>query len=134
MAKANSPVRLQDDLMKAAALIGSQTHRSAAEQIEYWADIGRRVADKLSTDDLISLYAGIARLEIVREKAQPIAPDVVFAQLDQDRESGKLTQQLVISGPRYQSAASHPGKLERIDTDGTRTIGQFIGGEFISER
>lgn len=133
MAKANSPVRLQDELMKAAALIGSQSHRSAAEQIEYWADIGRHVAGKLSTDDLISLHAGVARLEIVRGKALPINPDVVFTQLEQDRKSGELARQIVLSGPRYQSAQSHPGKLERIGADGTRTIGQFINGEFVSD-
>ncbi|MCK5666750.1 MAG: hypothetical protein KAI17_24840, partial [Thiotrichaceae bacterium] len=39
MAKALSPVRLQDDLMKAAKLTGDRFHRSTAEQIEYWADI-----------------------------------------------------------------------------------------------
>jgi len=35
MAKAISPVRLQDDLMQAAKLTGERFHRSSAEQIEY---------------------------------------------------------------------------------------------------
>jgi hypothetical protein len=117
--------------MKAATVIGAQMHRSAAEQIEYWADIGRRFAGKLSADDLLSLHAGVARLEIIKDKSQPINPDSVFQQLEQDRETGKLAQQIAIIGSRYQSAPDHPGMLERIDPDGTRTIGQFIHGEFV---
>ena len=35
MAKAASPVRLQDELMQAATVTGARLHRSAAEQIEY---------------------------------------------------------------------------------------------------
>lgn len=44
MAKAASPVRLQKSLVDAATVAGQQFNRSTAEQIEYWADLGRRVA------------------------------------------------------------------------------------------
>ncbi|MCB1936185.1 MAG: hypothetical protein KDF59_09600, partial [Nitrosomonas sp.] len=37
MAKSASPIRLQEELMKAAELTASRFHRSTAEQIEYWA-------------------------------------------------------------------------------------------------
>ena len=50
MPKANSPIRLQAELMQAAALSGKRNHRSTAEQIEYWADMGRRVASFVDPD------------------------------------------------------------------------------------
>ena len=36
MAKAISPIRLQNELMESAKVVGALMHRSAAEQIEYW--------------------------------------------------------------------------------------------------
>jgi hypothetical protein len=42
--RSDRPVRLQENLMQAAKLTGERFHRSTAEQIEYWADIGRKVS------------------------------------------------------------------------------------------
>jgi hypothetical protein len=44
MAKAASPIRLQEELMQAAESTAKRFHRSTAEQIEYWADLGRSVS------------------------------------------------------------------------------------------
>jgi hypothetical protein len=60
MAKSASPVRLQDDLMRRAALAGARHHRSAAQQIEYWASLGREVAALLDPDRLLAVQAGLA--------------------------------------------------------------------------
>jgi ParD-like antitoxin of type II ParDE toxin-antitoxin system len=40
MAKAASPIRLQTELMQQAEPTAKRFHRSSAEQIEYWADLG----------------------------------------------------------------------------------------------
>jgi len=39
--------------MESAALVGARHHRSAAEQIEYWAALGRQVARVLDPDSLL---------------------------------------------------------------------------------
>ena len=44
MVKATLPIRLQEDLMQSATTAGQRMHRSAAEQVEYWASIERSVA------------------------------------------------------------------------------------------
>jgi len=59
MAKAASPIRLQDELMQAASLTSKRFHRSTAEQIEYWADIGRQASEVLDPDVLVSLGSGL---------------------------------------------------------------------------
>ena len=50
MPKAASPVRLQEELMESARISGSIQHRSAAKQIEYWADLGRKVSKAIDPD------------------------------------------------------------------------------------
>jgi len=53
MAKASSPIRIQSELMSNAAVLGKLHHRSAAEQIEYWASIGQKVESLLDPESLL---------------------------------------------------------------------------------
>jgi len=106
MAKAISPVGLQNDLMQAEKLIGERFHRSTAEQIEYWADIGREVSTVLDIDD-------------------------VFNSLKVQRQQGTLKKVVTGSVSKYQSSLTQPGYLERIDQNGNVLVGQFENGEFV---
>ena len=75
MPKAASPVRLQEELMESARVSGSVQHRSAAEQIEYWADIGRKVSKTIDPETLLAVEAGLVR--IVVEQIQSEAVDTI---------------------------------------------------------
>ncbi len=132
MAKAASPVRLQDELMKSAKLSGELFHRSAAEQVEYWADIGRSVSRMIDPDTLIAIKAGLSRINIEPVYAKPVNPEDVFHNLEIMREDGTLVQQVTTNSFKYQASFSNPGYLERIE-NGTVSIGQFVNGEFISK-
>ncbi|MCG6862242.1 MAG: hypothetical protein LJE70_13350 [Chromatiaceae bacterium] len=131
MPKATSPVRLQEDLMRSAALTGMRFHRSAAEQVEYWADIGRRVADVLDPDTLLSVTTGLARLCVEPVVGPVLDPDQVFQNLEAERGRGALPDAVTGSTLRYQSSQTRPGYLERIDSEGQIRIGQFVDGRFI---
>lgn len=130
MAKAPSPIRLQEELMQAARSTGQRWHRSAAEQIEYWASLGRSVAAAVDPDKLLAVNAGLARLRVEPIRAPSIDPEAVFAALESDRNSGALQQSLPKGPARYQASASHPGLLERIGRDGRISLGQFSNGVF----
>ena len=132
MAKASSPVRLQDDLMQAAKLTGERFHRSTAEQIEYWADIGRKVSTVLDPDTLISIATGLTQVKVEPIYGKPINPDGVFNLLEAQRQQGTLTQAVTGSAIKYQSSLTQPGYLERIDQNGNVLVGQFENGEFVS--
>ena len=132
MGKALSPVRLQDDLMQAAKLTGERFHRSTAEQIEYWADIGRKVSKVLDPDTLLSISTGLTRVKVEPIYGKPIDPDDVFNRLDAQRQQGTLTQAVTSSAIKYQSSLVHPGYLERIDQQGNVSVGQFKNGEFVT--
>ena len=132
MAKALSPVRLQDDLMQAAKLTGERFHRSTAEQIEYWADIGRKVSTVLDPDTLISIKTGLTQVKVEPIYGNPVDPDDVFNLLEAQRQQGTLSQTVTSSAIKYQSSLVHPGYLERIDQKGNVLVGQFKNGEFVS--
>ena len=130
MAKAASPVRLQQDLMQAATLAGERFHRSASEQVEYWADIGRRISSVIDPDILLSISAGLSRVKVEPVLGEPIDPNAVFQSMEAERLHGTLAPAVTNSAVKYQASLSHPGQLERIQ-DERVDIGQFKNGEFI---
>jgi hypothetical protein len=132
MAKSASPVRLQDALMRSAALAGARQHRSAAQQIEYWASLGREVAALLDPDRLLAVQAGLARLRVEPVTVASVIPEQVFAALEDDRSSGVLAYSVSSAPVRYQACSSRPGYLERLDKDGSRSVGRFANGEFLA--
>lgn len=131
MAKAASPVRLEEGLMKAATTAGHTLKRSAAEQVEYWADIGRKVADTIDPDQLIAVTSGFAKIKVEETEDVNIDADALFDALDRDRESGTLAEAIRTNGVRYGASSSRPGMLEACYPDGKVVIGTFKNGEFI---
>ncbi len=131
MAKAASPIRLQEDLMKAAAVTGKRFHRSTAEQIEYWAAMGRNVSKILDPNDLLSVSTGLAKIRVEPVYSEPVDPDEVFQSLEDERVSGVLLQTVTNSALKYQRSLIHPNCLEQIDLEGKVKIGKFQDGVFI---
>ena len=130
MAKSASPVRLQEDLMRSAALAGSLHQRSAAQQVEYWAALGREVAGLVDPEGLLAVKTGLARLRVEPVRAAAVDPEDVFAALGEARQSGILSASVTKAAVRYQASSSNPGYLERISSDGSCCIGRFAGGAF----
>ena len=110
--------------MRSAALTGARHHRSAAQQIEYWASLGREVAALLDPDRLLAVQAGLARLHVEPVTAPSVIPQQVFAALEADRTSDVLADSVSSSPLRYQACSSRPGDLERLDKDGNRRVGR----------
>ena len=130
MPKATSPVRLQAKLMHAATMVGQRQHRSAAEQIEYWASIGRSVSKIINQDTLLEISSGLVRLKIEPVESAVIVPEEVFSDLERDRKTGRLADLVTTSSVRYQVSVHHPGQLEQILPDGRVIVGQFDDGVF----
>lgn len=132
MAKAASPIRLQADLMQVAESTAKRFHRSTAEQIEYWADLGRSVSSVLDPDVLLSVRSGLTVIKTEAVLSSPIDPTTVFQALENDRQSGALPDTVTSSVIRYQSSMKYPKYLEKIDQDGNVTVGQFKNGQFVA--
>ena len=130
MAKAASPIRLESTLMAAATVTGKVHHRSAAEQIEYWATLGRNVSRVIDPDILLEINAGLIKLSVEKVAAQSVDADAVFAALDNARSSGALTAALASGDVQYQASNHYPGLLEQVHPDGRIVVGQFSNGQF----
>lgn len=99
-------------------MAASTLRRSVAEQVEYWADIGRKVSKLVNPSVLLEIQAGLSTLQI--EKTLPVManPNAVFAQLDSDRESGGLSRAIASGSVCYQASHNAPGKLEAVHPNG----------------
>ncbi|MDO6514377.1 hypothetical protein [Neptuniibacter sp. 2_MG-2023] len=131
MAKAHSPLRLDANLVEQAKLSGKHLHRSTAEQIEYWADIGRSVSKVITPETLLQLYAGLVKVKVEPVDGPTVDPDRLFDILEDDRVAGCLQDNITSSSLRYQASAQYLGMLEQIALDGTVIVGQFENGKFI---
>ena len=130
MGKASSPLRLEAALVEQAALAGKQLHRSTAEQIEHWAEIGRQIASSLSPETLLQLSTGLARIKVEPIITPSIDPDALFVELERQRNDGELQADISHSRMQYQTSVQYPGLLEQIAPDGTIQLGRFENGEF----
>lgn len=117
--------------MRAASIDGPRLHRSISEQIEYWADLGRKISKVLNPDDLLAISAGIAALRIEKVEVPDVGPDTVFASLEEDHRTGTLARAIVAQNPvRYQASTTRPGLLEQINEQGQVALGSFRDGIF----
>ena len=117
--------------MRSATLAGARHQRSAAQQIEYWASLGRAVSALLDPDGLLAVQAGLARLHVQPITVAPVPPEQVFAALEADRIGGGLAESVTSAPVRYQACISRAGYLERLGRDGSRSVGRFVDGEFL---
>ena len=132
MAKSASPIRLQAELMQVAESTAKRFHRSTAEQIEYWADLGRSVSSTLDPDVLLSVLSGLTIIKTEPVISSPIDPDEVFNTLENDRKAGMLAKSVASATVSYQASTKQLGLLEQIDQDGNITLGEFKNGQFIA--
>lgn len=130
MAKANSPVRLDAKLMAEAAQSGLLNHRSAAETVEYWANLGKRISRMIDPEQLLKVQAGALEIDLKETHTQPVDPEDIFTNIELRRQSGGLNKFVSRDKPVYQVCKTHPGKLEQIMPDGAINIGQFKNGRF----
>lgn len=133
MAKAISPIRLQSDLMQSATAVGALMHRSAAEQIEYWASLGQKVSDILSPDVLLTISAGLTKISVSPTVDPVIDFDDVMLEVEMRTNSGELTQTIANNTVKYQVSVNRPNFLEQVQPNGTVIIGYFKNGEFVAE-
>jgi len=134
MPKSASPIRLSQSLMELAVSKATLQHRSTAEQIEYWAAIGRQVENILSPEHLLKLNAGLLRLRIEQAPDTDVSGDAVFKRLISLQKSGELARSVSDVWPRYQASEKHPGYLERVNQSGKVELGSFKNGQFKAVR
>jgi hypothetical protein len=124
-------IRLDDRLIQEAETEALLHKRSTPKQIEYWAQIGRLVTDRVSANDLLGLVQGVAEVRVEFRPAQPVDADAVFASVEQARADGSLRREVSGAVVRYEASPGGRGLLDRVWADGRRESGHFRNGEFV---
>lgn len=127
----STPVRLDDHLVHEAETEGAAHKRSPPKQIEYWAEIGKVVAQTTSTSDLLALMQGFAEVSVTTLPSATASPAKVFAALERDRAQATLEKEVTGAKVWYEASLTQPGLLDRVQADGQRETGHFRDGEFI---
>ena len=117
----SQPVKLSDSLVLDARLAGETVARSIAGQVEFWARLGRSVELLLEGRQVFALCRGAT--------ARPLSACLESVDSPEGRQR---VADLIESRPypHYQPHPDRPGLLERIDTDGSRTVGRFVKRQF----
>jgi len=125
-----TPIRLDENLVQEAELEGRSFKRSAPNQIEYWAEIGRQVEGLITPNELVAIRQGFARLHIDDIPSQSVAVDEVFDAVDVDRMTGALATKITRSTTYYEASQSQIGLLDRV-SENNRETGYFRDGQFV---
>jgi len=117
----SQPVKLSDALVLDARLVGEVVERSIAGQVEFWARLGRSVELLLEGQQVLTLCRNAA--------TQPLSKllETVDSPAGRSRVAAYLQSQPF---PHYRPYAGRSGLLERIDEDGSRTVGRFVNRKF----
>jgi len=113
-------------------------HRTAAEQLAFWADLGRLVESKLSRREVSELMNGSADIRVVYPDKVEIdnrgdTDIVVLSCSHQTKKRFNETATQIkanIKGPIYESAQDQPGLLKRTSPDGSVDFGIYKNGKF----
>jgi len=119
------PVKLSDQLVLDARLVGETAERSIASQIEFWARLGRALEPVLRGEAVLRLKQRGGALKLSD------ALETVDTPAGRERLERYLSDQPY---PHFEPAPGKPGLLVRVDADGTRTVGRFVGRKFRSSR
>jgi ParD-like antitoxin of type II bacterial toxin-antitoxin system len=114
-------VKLSASLVADARAAGSVAERSIAGQIEYWARIGRAVGGVLDVE-------GALRLKH-RADGMSLA-DVLAPRSAEERRESLRAYTATQPFPHFEGVPGRKGLLAKIDADGTRTVGRFVGRVF----
>jgi hypothetical protein len=114
-------VEISDEMVEDARRTAEQAERSIADQIELWAQLGRAIEQHLTADGALALRrAGASR---------PLSE--CLASVDSDQGHRRVRDYLDSRPyPHYEPVPDNPGLLIRIEADGTRTLGRFVGRDF----
>lgn len=103
---ASSPTRIDDDLFAAAKAAGAERSRSAAQQVNHWARLGRQLeaSGALSQRDLSRVLSGRKPYDSLDAHAQAVVRAEWEARIDAAREGLDLTAELVQAGEDWVEA------------------------------
>src|SRR5439155_24241515 len=114
-------LKLSNDLVDEARHEAEAADLSLTSQIEHWARLGRSVESALRHEDVLALKRTAEGRLAPRTRRALLA---VLRRIASDGAPTDLSATLRKGRTVYQDAGN--GRVERIERDGTRTVGRFV--------
>ncbi len=125
------PVKLSDDLVSEAREEAKAADRSITSQIEHWARLGRTVESLLRHEDVLALKRAASDVESTLPPPTRRAIVAALRRISSEDARPELAAALMQGRTVYQDAGD--GRVERIERDGTRSIGRFVNRRFTAD-
>jgi hypothetical protein len=120
------PVKLSEDLVHDAREEAKAADRSITSQIEHWARLGRQVENLLRHEDVLNLKRADEHIEVPAPTRRAVL--TALRRIAAGSARTELSAALMAGRTVYQDAGE--GRVERIERDGTRTVGRFVNRRF----
>src|SRR5262249_47973368 len=112
-------IELSDEIVGDAQRSAELAQRTVASQIEFWAQLGRAIEPLL--DSSRGSHPGDA-IRPLSECLASVASDEGRRRVRDYLQTGPF--------PHYEPMPDSSGLLVRVEEDGTRTVGRFVGRDF----
>ena len=113
------PVKLSDDLVRAARRAASESRRSITAQVEYWASVGRAAERSMPRTVVGALARG-------REVAAEHPVLSFFERISEANQRVAAERKLALARfPRYESDPARSGAIVAVHADGRRVRGTW---------
>ncbi len=115
-------VRIDEAIVHAAAATAARTHRSTAEQVNYWAAVGRRVTSATGVDQrrLDMVVAGAAQFSTLTGEERVIAHARIDTDIEQRSTATSFSELARLDGVTTVTM-NDDGDLIQTAPDGTTT-------------
>lgn len=128
MTEHSSSIRLNANLVSSAAIVAKSANRSCAQQIEFWAELGKKLSGHLTEQEAVKFLSG--QTNVVMKVQTTYSFDAkALAKTVQNDEA--LSDDLLNNGHTLYSASPNGSDLLIASfPDGTVKEGHFKNGEF----
>lgn len=124
-------IRLNSELIFQAKSVGHIQNRSAPNQIEYWANLGKIISSVIGMEDALAVVQGLKKLRVEPEQSTHVDSDAVFSSLEDDRAKGFVDKPITSAPFYFEASQKSPGLLDKVDSHtGERKTGKFESGTF----
>src|SRR5688500_12036616 len=122
------PIKLSDELVESEREEAANTDRSINGQVEQWPKSGRSVGTVRKHQEFQTLKRSTLSARLTSGARHAIQAALARVIADSDRRA--LARSLQMGRTVYQSDPAGSGLTERIEPDGSRTLGRLINRRF----
>ena len=126
-------IKINPALAELARSASTDADRSLTGQVEHWARLGRAVEPLLAAPDIASLKKCGGDLGLLEDEAEKARVLAVLENFRKNPQHAEMAAFLRSKGPIYDLDPANPERIIKVDPDGTRTPGKFVGRAFVPD-